>query len=104
MVHHVACQQPQKTRRLSSAGPMLAHRLRRWPRIKPAVVQSLVFAGLRSIVWLTAGGDYKPTPTQCMLNVGPASPVLASIHSVLVSTSCCRYWCNTPDYTHYTPV
>ena len=36
----------------------------------------------------TAGDDYKPTPTQCLLNVGPASPVLASIHSVLVSTSC----------------
>ena len=39
-------------------------------------------------VVLTAGGDYKPTPTQCMLNVGPASPVLASIHSV--SNSCWR--------------
>ena len=42
------------------------------------------FAGLRSIaaglVVLTAGGDYKLTPTQCLLNVGPASPVLASIH------------------------
>ena len=35
--------------------------------------------------------DYKPTPTQCLLNVGPALPVLASIHSVLDSTSCCRY-------------
>ena len=39
----------------------------------------------------TAGGNYKPTPTQCLLNVGPASPVLASIHSVQVSTSCCWY-------------
>ena len=39
----------------------------------------------------TAGGDYKQTPTQCLLNVGPASPVLASMHSVLVSTSCCGY-------------
>ena len=29
------------------------------------------------------GGEYKPTPTQCLLNVGPASPVLASIHSTL---------------------
>ena len=47
---------------------------------------------LRSIaadlVVRTAGGDYKPTPTQCLLNVGPVSPVLASIHSALVSTSC----------------
>ena len=35
----------------------------------------------------TAGGDYKPTPTQCLFNVGPALAVLASMHSVLVSTS-----------------
>ena len=33
-------------------------------------------------------------PTQCLVNVGPASPVLASIHSALVSTSCWRYWHN----------
>ena len=46
---------------------MLAHRLRRWPSIKPALVQRLVFAWLRSVaaglVLLTAGGDYKPTLT-----------------------------------------
>ena len=35
-----------------------------------------------------AGGDYKQTPTQCMLNVGLVSLVLASIHSALVSTLC----------------
>ena len=67
----------------------------RWPSIKTALVQSLVFAELRSIaaglVILTAGGEYKPTSTQCLLNVGPASPVLASIYSALVSTSCWRY-------------
>ena len=73
---------------------MLTHRLRRWPSIKPTLVQRLVFAGLRSIaaglVVLTASGDYEPTPTQCLLHAGPASPVLASIHSALVSTSCWR--------------
>ena len=73
---------------------MLAHRLRRWPSIKPALVQRLLFAGLRSIaaglVVLTAGGGYKPPLTQCLLDVRPASPVLASIHSALVSTSCWR--------------
>ena len=36
---------------------------------------------------VTAGGEYKPTPTQSLLNVGPASPVLGSIHSALVSTT-----------------
>ena len=34
---------------------------------------------------------HKLTPTQCLFNVGPASPVLASIHSALVSTSCWWY-------------
>ena len=47
----------------------------------------LIAAGL---VVLTAGGNYKLTPTQCLLNDGPVSPVLASIHSALVSTSCWR--------------
>ena len=86
---------PANTRRWPSAGPILAHRPRRWLSIKTALLQRFVFAGLRSIaaslVVLTAGGDYKPTPNQCLLNVGPASPVLASIHSALVSTSCWPY-------------
>ena len=37
---------------------------------------------------VTTGGEYKTTPTQCLLNARPASPVLRSIHSALVSTSC----------------
>ena len=48
-----------------------------------------IAAGL--ILLNTADGDYKPTPTQGLLNAGPASPVLASMHSVLVRTSCCGY-------------
>ena len=82
--HNVACQHSQQTRRWSNAGSMLANHLRRWPSIKPALVQRLVFAGLRS------GGQYKPTPIQCLLNIEPAS-VLGSIHSALVSTSCWQY-------------
>ena len=35
--------------------------------------------------------EYQLTPIQCMLNVEPASPVLGSIHSAVVSTSCLRY-------------
>ena len=31
-------------------GLMLAHRLRRWPNIKPALVQRLVFAGFGFIM------------------------------------------------------
>ena len=59
-----------------------------WPSTgsTPRVCWELRSAGL--VLLNTAGDDYKPTPTQCLLNVGSASPVLASIHSVLVSTSC----------------
>ena len=32
------------------------------------------------LVVFTAGGYYKPTPIQYLLNVGPTSQVLASIH------------------------
>ena len=38
-----------KHKMLTQAGPMLAHRLRRWPSIKPALVQRLVFAGSQSV-------------------------------------------------------
>ena len=65
--HNAACQHSQQT---WDVGPMLAHRLR--------------------LVVLTAGSYYKPTPTQCLLNAGPAPPVLASIYSALDSTSCWR--------------
>ena len=34
------------TTRWPSVGLMLAHRLRRWPNIKPALGQRLVFAGI----------------------------------------------------------
>ena len=71
---------------------MLVNRLRCGPALKPALVQRLMFAGLRSIaaglVVLTAGGDYKPTLTQCLLNVGPASLMLVCIHLALVGTLC----------------
>ena len=49
------------------------------------------FNSSSGLVVLTAGGNYKSTPTQCLLNVGLVSPVLASIHSAIVSTSCWRY-------------
>ena len=52
----------------------------------PRVCWELRSAGL--VLLNTAGGDYKPTPIQCLSDVGPASPVLASIHSVIVNTSC----------------
>ena len=34
-----ACLHTQQTRRRPNDGSMLAHRLRRWPSIKPALVQ-----------------------------------------------------------------
>ena len=41
---------PTDTRRLTNAGSMFAHRLRRWTNIKPALVQRLVFAGICSAI------------------------------------------------------
>ena len=58
-------------------------RRRRWAGVVQMLYKFFVFGGNSS--W--SGGDYKPTPTQFLLNVGPASPVLASRQSVLMSTS-----------------
>ena len=87
--HNAACQHSQQTR---YTGPML---VQCWPTvcalrssIKPALVQRFVFAGLRAgLLVVTACGEYKPTPNQCLVNVGPASSVLGSIHSAPVSTT-----------------
>ena len=101
---NVACQHSQQTRDVE---PML---VQCWPTVcnsSPTsnqhwfdalcllVLRSIArwsgSAYITSLVVITAGGEYKPTPTQCLLIVRPASPVLASIHSVLVSTSCWRF-------------
>ena len=37
---------PANTRRLTNVDSILAHRLRRWPNIKPTLVHHLVFAGV----------------------------------------------------------
>ena len=42
------CQHSKQTRSWPNTGPIMAHHLRRWPSIKPALVQRLVFTGLRS--------------------------------------------------------
>ena len=47
----------------------LAHRLRRWPSIKPALVQRLVFAVLRST---QETQNICITFVQCVEDVGPA--------------------------------
>ena len=59
----------QQTRRRPNADPMLAHRLQRWPSIKPALVQRLVFAGLRSAQQTQ---NICITFVQCVEDVGPA--------------------------------
>ena len=80
--HNVACQHSQQTRDID---PML---VQCWPTICKAGPASNQHNGL---VVLTAGGEYKPTPSQCLLNAGPMSSVLGNIHSVLARTSCWRY-------------
>ena len=44
---------PANTTRLPNAGSMLAHRLRRWPIIDPALGKRVVFAGRWGPRWLT---------------------------------------------------
>ena len=71
---------PANTTHQPNAGSTLAHRRRLWQ----STIQH----------WsvLSVGGgvstEYKLKPIQCLLNVGTAPPVLGSIHSALVSTSC----------------
>ena len=61
------------TKHLDSVGLMLRQHRRRWTNIKPTLAQCIVLAGMH-----TAGGENKPTPTQCLFHVGPASTVLAT--------------------------
>ena len=91
--HNVAYEQSQQT---PDPNPML---VQCWPTIcnagpasnKPWISASCLLGCNTGLVVLTAGGEYKPTPTEYLLNVGPASPVMVSIYSALVSTSCWRY-------------
>ena len=54
----ITYQDPANTRHLSNAGPVLVHRLRRWPNIGPPLGGRLVFAGERlSSGWLDAVGS-----------------------------------------------
>ena len=64
----------------STADSTLVHRCRLWPSTIQHCTVLSVGGGLST--------EYKLTQVQCLLNVGPASPVLASIYSALVSTSC----------------
>ena len=70
----LGCVQPSKHKTFVNICIM---RRRRWAGVVQMLYKCFVFAGNSS--W--SGGDYKLTPTQCSLNVGPASPVLASRHS-----------------------
>ena len=60
---------------------MLAHSLRRWPSIKPALVQRFVFAGLRS-TQLTQ--NISITFAQCWTNVEDVGPTLYKCYTNVV--------------------
>ena len=53
----------------------------------PSTIQHWTVLSVRGDV----STEYNLTPIQCLSNVGPASAVLSSIHSALVSTSCWWY-------------
>ena len=78
--HNVAC---QHTPSEHDVDPVL---VQCWPTVcdaGPALNQHwfnascLLGAAFADLVVLTAGGEYKPTPTQCLLNAGSAPPVMA---------------------------
>ena len=72
-----------------NAGSMLVHRRRR--RRLPTPIQYWVV--LHSDVSVST--EHTLQPVQCWLNVGPASPALASINSIAGMASC---WLGAHDY------
>ena len=55
---------PANTGRIANAGLMLVHRLRRWPNIKPALAQRLVFVGVGCICCITRRHNERPAKLQ----------------------------------------
>ena len=48
--------------------------IRNTSTVEPTLAQRLLFSGLRVCQYMcSVGGEYKPTLTQCLLNVGPVS-------------------------------
>ena len=73
---------PANTTRQPNAGSTLVYRRRLWT----STIQHWTVLSVGGGVSL----ECKLTQIQCLWNVGPASPVLASLHSALVSTSSWR--------------
>ena len=71
----LAVHAPVNTRHCDSVGLMLSQQRRRWTNTKPTLAQCNVLAGMH-----TAGGEYKATPTQCLLNVGPT--LMVAFHTL----------------------
>ena len=83
------CETLVNTSNKGDVDPMLAHRLR---RVQPSKHKCFVFAGNGSWSGIPyccrqLQSDTDPMSVKCWASVA----VLANIHSVLVSTSCCRY-------------
>ena len=74
---------PANTTHQPNAGSMLVHCRRLWPSTSQHWTVLFVGGGVST--------ESKLTPIQCLLNVGPASLVLGSIHTALVSISCWWY-------------
>ena len=82
---------------LPNVGLVLVHRLRRWPNIKPALVQCLVFTCCIPLMvaqiscWFTAGNS-NPTPSfcwsiyyiMCDLNIKNSIVIIMSLFIMLI--------------------
>ena len=53
---------------------MLDQRQRHWIDVVKILYKCMCLLGIAAglVLLNTAGGDYKPTPNQCLLHVGPA--------------------------------
>ena len=94
--HTTACNCiPANTKRWHSAGLMLAHRLRRWSNIKPALCQHLVFAGI-SISILYSGETGLPMRHS---KIKRWYPIMEAILN-FVGQICCHFGLSCIKY-HY---
>ena len=86
---------PANTRRSPNAGPILAHRLLRWPSIKSALVST------PRVCWaagLAVQADADAMSVKCWASVagavGPPSVTLAHIRRGVKHDTVTQYWAN----------
>ena len=101
--YHQEITYPANTRRWTNAGLMLAHRLRRWPNISPALIQSFVSTGTVCLLgYIQIKREALP---RCWVNVGPSSSTLAQLyHNIGPTSRACYVWQNSKAWINVGPM